>query len=43
MAEWLCCLARTTKASTVFEPRRHQKSNNVGQVTNDCLSRITRK
>jgi hypothetical protein len=28
--------------SPVFESRRHQTSNDLGQVTNVCLSRITR-
>jgi hypothetical protein len=36
MAEWLCCLA-----STVFEPWLHQTRNDLGQVTNDYLSRVT--
>lgn len=29
--------------SAVFEPRRHQTQNDLGQGTNSCLSRITQK
>ena len=39
---WMVKLFGTYYQGTVFEPRRHRTWNDLGQVTNGCLSRSTR-
>jgi hypothetical protein len=39
---WVVKLFDTYPQGTVFEPRHYQTYNDPGQVTNGCLSRITR-